>query len=128
MKQKKKILKLINAYCATTFTIMSTTLDSALSVPWSSSTTSIVSLSSDQQDPENSSCLFDLVNGLYLIDSHYPEVSCLLIYPLWLGVCLGTSRNTARIFADPFSQNSLKYRKKGEDRNLAWFKKSRKIL
>lgn len=68
------ILKLINAYCSATFTIMSTSLDSSLSVPWSSSTTSIVVIGNDTDNPNNSSCLFDLVNGLYLIDSRHIEV------------------------------------------------------
>lgn len=72
---QKHVLKLINAYCSTTFTLMSTNLDSVISVPWSSSTTSIVSLSTDPDDPNNSSCLFDLVNGVYLIDSHFVEVT-----------------------------------------------------
>lgn len=52
---------------------MSTQLDSVLSVPWSTSATSIVSAGSDGLDPNNSSCLFDLVNGLYLIDSHITD-------------------------------------------------------
>ncbi|RNA06009.1 hypothetical protein BpHYR1_053728 [Brachionus plicatilis] len=69
------ILKVINAYCSTSFTIMSTNLDAAISVPWSSSVTSIVSLGSDPNNPNQSSCLFDLVNGLYLIDSHFVERS-----------------------------------------------------
>ncbi len=68
------ILKLINAYCSATFTIMSTSLDSTLSVPWSSSSTSILAISSDTENPNNSSCLFDLVNGLYLIDTRHIEV------------------------------------------------------
>lgn len=67
------ILKLINAYCSATFTIMSTSLDSTLSVPWSSSATSILAVGSDTDNPENSSCLFDLVNGLYLIDTRHIE-------------------------------------------------------
>ncbi len=68
------ILRLINAYCSTSFTIMSTSLDSSLSVPWSSSSTSIVAVSHNQtENPNNSSCLFDLVNGLYLIDSRHIE-------------------------------------------------------
>ncbi|CAF1033811.1 unnamed protein product [Brachionus calyciflorus] len=70
---RKHMLKVINAYCSTSFTIMSTSLDAAISVPWSSSVTSIVSLSTDPDDPNYSSCLFDLVNGLYLIDSHFME-------------------------------------------------------
>ena len=69
------ILKLINTYCSATFTIMSTSLDSTLSVPWSSSSTSIVAISNDAENPNNSSCLFDLVNGLYLIDSRHIEVT-----------------------------------------------------
>ena len=52
---------------------MSTNLDAAISVPWSSSVTSIVSLGTDPNNPNQSSCLFDLVNGLYLIDSHFVE-------------------------------------------------------
>lgn len=54
---------------------MSTNLDAAISVPWSSSVTSIVSLGTDPNNPNQSSCLFDLVNGLYLIDSHFVERS-----------------------------------------------------
>ena len=54
---------------------MSTTLDASLSVPWSSSSTSIIAVGNDNSDnPNNSSCLFDLVNGLYLIDSRHIEV------------------------------------------------------
>jgi hypothetical protein len=68
------ILKLINAYCSATFTLMSTSLDSSLSVPWSSSSTSIVAVSHNPTDnPNHSSCLFDLVNGLYLVDSRHIE-------------------------------------------------------
>jgi hypothetical protein len=71
----KQILKLINAYCSTSFTLMSTNLDKALSVPWSSSTASIISLGSGAtDDPNQFSSLFDLVNGLYLIDSRFMEV------------------------------------------------------
>jgi hypothetical protein len=70
----QKVLKLINAYCSTSFTLMSTNLDKALSVPWSSSTASIISLGTDADDPNQFSSLFDLVNGLYLIDSRFMEV------------------------------------------------------
>lgn len=69
-------MKIINAYCSATFTIMSTTLDASLSVPWSSSSTSILAVGNENSDnPNNSSCLFDLVNGLYLIDSRHIEVN-----------------------------------------------------
>ena len=72
---KKQILKIINAYCTASFTIMSTNLDASLSVPWSSSSTSIVAIGNENsENPNNSSCLFDLVNGLYLIDSRHIEV------------------------------------------------------
>ena len=82
------ILKLINAYCSATFTIMSTSLDSTLSVPWSSSSTSIVAIGNDNENPNNSSCLFDLVNGIYLIDSHHIEVNTLLfiVFELYFGL------------------------------------------
>ena len=64
-------MKVINAYCSTSFTTMSTNLDAAISVPWS--VTSILTLGSDPSNPSQSSCLFDLVNGLYLIDSQFVE-------------------------------------------------------
>ena len=60
-----KVLKLINAYCSTKFTLMTNKLDSMVNSPWS---TSITNNDQDSSSDSNS-CLFDLVNGLYLIDS-----------------------------------------------------------
>jgi hypothetical protein len=61
---------------------MSTNLDKALSVPWSSSTASIISLGTDAEDPNQFSSLFDLVNGLYLIDSRFMEVKIEIVSKL----------------------------------------------
>ena len=53
---------------------MSTSLDTNLSIPWSKTSKSVVNPHSKEKEDSNSSCLYDLVNGIYLIDSHHLEV------------------------------------------------------
>ncbi len=62
------VLKLINAYCSTKFTLMSTKLDVNSSAHIALSGSGVGAMG-DQENIDNSSCLFDLVNGLYLIDN-----------------------------------------------------------
>lgn len=77
---QKHISKLINAYCATSFTLMSTGFDSSQSISWtkSSKSTSIKYVETEDSQ-ESATCLFDFVNGIYLVDSHHLEraFSCL---------------------------------------------------
>jgi hypothetical protein len=78
---QKHISKLINAYCTATFTLMSTGFDSSQSISWTKSlkSTSIKNIDTEDSYSENTTCLFDFVNGIYLIDSHHLEraFSCL---------------------------------------------------
>ena len=71
---QKYISRLINEYCSTTFTLMSTGFDTSQSISWSKSvkSTSVKNMDTDDSH-ENTSCLFDFVNGLYLIDSGHVD-------------------------------------------------------